>query len=461
MSDGALLLLPLAIAWFAALLLSPLDGRRRWVGWVAVSALGIGLAAWIWLAVRVWRSGPIEMIAGNWGPGIGIRLRADELGIAFALISILVLLAALAYEVLGGVHERALPELVLFMATGLTGVFLTADIFNFYVFFEIAMISSFVLASYGTEARHYRAALTFTLVNVLGSVVFLSGIASLYHLTGTLDMDAVAIRVADAPSGSVMLTAVLIFVAFGLKLGLFPFHAWVPLVYRDTWPAVAAILSAALANIGSYGLLRFGAGLLPRELDLTAGGIILLGSLSIIYGAIQAIGARTGSEVIAWSSIGQVGYILVAIGIGGQIGLEAAVLYALINALNKLVLFLAIGLRGWLVGASVALVAFSVAGVPPSAGFFGKLDIFRASVADGRNALIVLVIVGGALSLVYMFQFYQHRFWMNGGDEDVSPLSSRLLVLGLAVAIVAIGFWPEPLLALSARAAAVLPGGGA
>src|SRR5690606_20455991 len=119
----------------------------------------------------------------------------------------------------------------------------------------------------------------------------------------------------------------------------------------------------------------------------------------------------------------------------------------------KLVLFLAIGLRGWLVGASVALVAFSVAGVPPSAGFFGKLDIFRASVADGRNALIVLVIVGGALSLVYMFQFYQHRFWMNGGDEDVSPLSSRLLVLGLAVAIVAIGFWPEPLLALSARAA--------
>lgn len=461
MSDCALLLLPLGIAWFAALILAPLDGRRRWVGMVAVAALGASLAAWVWLSARVLISGPVEMIAGNWGPGIGIRLRADALGVAFALVSIGVLLVALAYEVLGGVHERALPELVLFMATGLTGVFLTADIFNFYVFFEIAMISSFVLASYGTEVRQVRAALTFTAVNVLGSVVFLSGIASLYHVTGSLDMDAVALRAAAAPEGAVLLIAVLIFVAFGLKLGLFPFHAWVPLVYRDTWPAVAAILSGALANIGSYGLLRFGAGLLPRELDTTGTGIILLGSLGIIYGAIQAIGARGAGEVVAWSSIGQVGYILVAIGIGGPVGLQVAVLYALINALNKLVLFLTIGLRGWLVGAAFALAAFSVAGVPPSAGFFGKLGMFRAGVADDSVLLVVLVIVGGALSLLYMFQLYQRQYWARPASGPASPLSSRLLVFALAAGLVAIGIWPEPLLALSARAAAVLPGGGA
>jgi multicomponent Na+:H+ antiporter subunit D len=128
------------------------------------------------------------MIAGDWGLGIGIRIRADALKMAFALISIGVLLAALAYEVIGGVHERPLPESVLFMATGLIGVFLTADIFNFYVFFEIAMISSFVLASYGKETRHLRVALTFTVVNLLGSAVFLAGIVALYHVTGTLDM---------------------------------------------------------------------------------------------------------------------------------------------------------------------------------------------------------------------------------------------------------------------------------
>jgi multicomponent Na+:H+ antiporter subunit D len=455
-----MLLLPLAITWFGALALAPFDGRRRAIG---LSAVGILTAAYLalgWLVFQVLTNGPIEMIAGNWGPGIGIRLRADALGMAFALISIGVLLAALAYEVLGGVHERTLPESLLFMATGLLGVFLTADIFNFYVFFEIAMISSFALASYGKETRHLRAALTFTVVNLLGSAVFLAGIVALYHVTGTLDMDGVAQRVTGVPAGSVLLIAVLIFVAFGLKLGIFPFHGWVPVVYRDTWPAIAAVLSAALANIGSYGLLRFGAGLMPRELALTAEGLILIGSMSILYGAFQAVGARSASEVIAWSAIGQVGYILVAIGIGGPVGFGAAILYTIVNALNKLVLFLAVGLRGWLVGAAFALAAFSVAGVPPSAGFFGKVALFRSGVTADNTALLVLIVLGGALSLLYLFQLYQRDYWAHPAEFPPSPLPARILVLALAAGVVLLGLWPEPLLALSAKAAAVLPGGG-
>ena len=455
-----LLLLPLAITWFGAVALAPFDGRRRAVGVVAVGVMVAAFVALVRLGITVWTSGPVEMVAGDWPAGIGIRLRADGLGIAFALISLGVLLAALAYEVLGGVHERSLPSLVLFMSTGLTGVFLTADIFNFYVFFEIAMTASFVLATYGKQVGHLRAALTFMVVNVLGSVVFLAGVASLYHVTGTLDMDGVAERVNGAPTASVLLIAVLIFVAFGLKLGLFPFHSWVPLVYRDTWPAVAAMLSAALANIGSYGLLRFGAGLMPRELSLTASGLIVIGSLGILYGAIQAVSPRTAGEVIAWSSIGQVGYILVALGIGGPVGLTAAVLYSIINSLNKLVLFLAVGLRGWLVGTAFALAAFSVAGVPPSAGFFGKVAIFRAGADADRVPLLVLVVVGGALSLIYLFRIYQRDYWARNHAAPPSPLGARVLVLVLACGIVFIGLWPEPLLALSANAAAALTGGG-
>jgi multicomponent Na+:H+ antiporter subunit D len=213
-------------------------------------------------------------------------------------------------------------------------------------------------------------------------------------------MDGVSQRVSGAPVGAGLLIAVLIFVAFGLKLGLFPFHSWVPLVYCDTWLAVAAVLSAALANFGSYGLLRFGAGLMPRELSLTTEGLILLGGLSILYGALQVVGTRTASEVLAWSSIDQVSYILVALGIGGPIGFSAAVLYMIVNAMNKLVLFLTVGLRGWLVGAAFVLAAFSVAGVPPSAGFFGKVALFRTGVAAGNPTLLVLVILVGALSLL-------------------------------------------------------------
>lgn len=128
--------------------------------------------------------------------------------------------------------------------------------------------------------------------------------------------------------------------AFCLKLGLFPFHFWLPAVYVGSHPPVAAILSGALANIGSYGLLRFGGGILPRELEFGSTAVLVLGTASILYGALQAISRRDTSEVMAYSAIGQVGYVLLALGIGGA-GYAAAVLYSVVNSLNKGVVFLA------------------------------------------------------------------------------------------------------------------------
>ena len=453
-----MLILPLLIAWAAAVLLALLDGRRPWVGWLAVGAMASVFAATLRLALSVIRDGPRELVAGGWPVGIGIALRADQLGVLFALLSSGILLIALTYEVLEGVHERALPALVLFLATGLTGLFLTGDAFNFYVFFEVSMTASFVLATYGQREREIRAALIFTVVNLLGSVLFLGAIAGLYHLTGTLDMRAIAAAAGTLEQNSVTLTAVVIFVAFSVKLGLFPFHFWVPPVYRDTWPAVAAILSGAVANIGSYGLLRFGVGLLPRELQLSAGALLLLGASSILYGAVQAIGGRSTSEALAYSSIGQAGYILIALGIGGTIGYQAAILFALINPLNKALLFLAVGLRGWLVGAAFAIGAFSVAGIPPAIGFFGKAALFRAGLASGNVALPILLFLGGALSFVYMFRMYQRDHWDKAAPGASSSRRARLLVLGVAGLILALGVWPEPLLLASLRAAEALLG---
>ena len=454
-----MLLLPLIIAWTMAVILALLDGRRRWVGGLAIGAMMTVFIATFRLMLDVLHHGPREIVAGGWPPGLGITLRADELGIVFALVSNGVLLIALIYEVLEGVHERAMPALVLFLSTGLTGLFLTGDAFNFYVFFEISMTTSFVLATYGQRQREIRAALIFTVVNLLGSVFFLSAIASLYHLTGTLDMRALTAAAGTLEQNSIALTAAFIFVAFGVKLGLFPFHFWLPPVYRDTWPAVAAILSGAVANIGSYGLLRFGAEILSRELRLSAGVLIVLGAISILYGALQAISVRTANEALAYSAIGQAGYILVALGIGGAVGIGAAILYALINPLNKTLLFLASGLRGWLVGAAFAIGAFSVAGVPPSLGFFGKAALFQVGIADNSVALVVLFFLGGALSLIYMFQIYQRVHWTTDKPGEPSSLQSRVLVMGVAILILVLGFWPEPLLLASQRATDMLIGG--
>jgi multicomponent Na+:H+ antiporter subunit D len=428
--------------------------------------LGAGFVSLVRLAFVVVREGPVEMVAGGWPEGVGITLRADPLGVTFALVSVAVILISLLYEVALGVRWRVFPALVMLVAAGLSGLFLTGDVFNFYVFFEISMVASFVLAGYREEDYQVRAAFVFAVVNLLGSTIFLSGVAALYGITGSLDMRQIAGRVDTLDPGGVIIIGAVIFAAFSLKLGLFPFHFWLPAVYVGSHAPVAAILSGALANIGGYGLLRFGAGILPRELELGSVAVLILGSASIIYGALQAISRRDTSEVMAYSAIGQVGYVILAIGIGGPVGYAAAVLYSVVNSLNKGVVFLAAGLRGPLVGGAFAVGAFSIAGVPPAAGFVGKIAVFKAAIAAGSLsvslALVALIFVGSALSFLYSFQVYQRRFMKPRSPVEASdkadPAAARWLVVALAALVVLVGIWPGPLVTLSEAAAAVLAG---
>jgi multicomponent Na+:H+ antiporter subunit D len=454
------LVLALLVPWAAGTVLLVLDGRRPVVAWGAVAALAANVLALAVLAVRVVGDGPFETTTGGWPAGVGIVLRADALGVLFALLSSLSVLAATAHEVLGEVRERTFPGLAVLLAAGLTGLFLTGDLFNFYVFFEVAMTAAYVLATYGGTRRELGAALVFAAVNLLGTFVFLLSVAGVYHVTGTLQMAGIATRMAGVEPNAAVLIAIGFFVAFGVKLGLFPFHFWLPTVYAGARPAVAAILSGGLANIGAYGILRFGAELLPRELEFGATALIVIGCASILYGGLLAVSRRTAAEMLAYSAIGQVGYVLVAIGVGGPVGFAAAVLYAAVNALNKTLLFLTAGMRGALVGAGFVVGALSVAGVPPAAGFVGKLELFRAGVEADSPALVALILAGGALSFVYVLQVYQYDFWRGERTGPESPAAQRLLVAALALVVVAAGVWPEPLLALSRDAAAALPGGG-
>lgn len=451
-----LIVLGLGILWFAGVALSVMDGRRRRIGTIAIAALLAAIVAMVALGVQVRNNGPQTMVAGNWPAGVGIGLTADMLGITFALLSLGVLLAALIFEVANGVRSQSFPALVLLLGAGLVGVFLTADAFNFYVFFEISMIASYVLTGYGDEGRQLRSATIFVIVNLLGSAFFLMGIASLYHQTGRLDMHGIAERAALLSPESMILSAVLIFTAFGIKLGIFPFHFWLPAVYTGTRPAVAAILSGAVANIGTYGLLRWGGGMLPDELRTAAPMFFALGVVSIIYGSLQAMSRRTVAEVVAYSTIGQVGFILVALALGGPAGFTAAVLFAIVNAINKALLFLSENIRGWLTGFAFAVGAFSVAGVPPAGGFLGKAGLFRVAVEDDNWVVVALIVIGSVLSFIYMFQIYQRRFWAPEVAESVnaiaSPVRVRAVVVVLALLTLLIGLWPEPVLWISEQA---------
>ncbi|MBA2290402.1 MAG: oxidoreductase [Chloroflexia bacterium] len=444
--------LPLGILWFGAVIVALLDGTRHRNAVLSIVILASALVSTLVLGADVYRNGTQEMVVGGWEQGVGISLRIDTLGIIFAALSLAVLLAALVFETANGIKARIFPALVLFMGLGLTGVFFTGDAFNFYVFFEIAMISAYVLASYGETPRQFRSAFIFIVVNLLGSMLFLISIAALYHTTGRLDLVGIKAQVPLVAESPVVLISAVVFVAFGLKLGLFPFHFWLPAVYTGTRASVAAILSGALANIGSYGLIRFGADLLPRELEFGAPVLLVLGATSILYGGVQSISRHSANEVLAYSSIGQVGYIMVALAIGGDAGVFAAILYTVINGWNKALLFLAVSMRGWLVGTAFVIGAFSVAGVPPAAGFLGKVVMFRAAIEDASWSIVALVLLGGGLSFLYMFQLYRRRFWIAGEEEEESAHLPQVIVVGMAVGLLAIGLWPQPLLELTDQA---------
>jgi multicomponent Na+:H+ antiporter subunit D len=454
------LTLSLLIPWMVGAIVVALDGRRPLVGWLSVAALAAHVAALIALAVGVVPGRAVRFVTGGWPADVGIILRADSLGVAFALVSAVMLLAATVQAVLEGVQERTFPGLVVLLATGLAGLFLTGDVFNFYVFFEIAMTAAYVLTTYGGGRRELGAALVFAAVNLLGSSVFLLAISGVYRVTGTLAMESITVRMANVEPNAAILIAVGFFIAFGVKLGLFPFHFWLPTVYTGARPAVAAILSGALANIGSYGLLRFGAGLLPQELELGATTLILIGCASIVYGGVLAVSRRDAAETLAYSSIGQVGYVLVALGVGGPVGLAAAALYAIINSLNKTMLFLAVGLRGPVVSAAFVLGALSVAGMPPAVGFLGKLALIHTGIIAQSPALVAVLVAGSALSFVYMVQMYQHEFWRRPRVGPPSPWPLQLLPAILASLVLAAGLWPEPMMAFSREAAAALSRGG-
>ena len=459
-----LISLTIGINWVLGAALAMLDGRRPVVAYAALAGVAMSFVSAVLLGLRVLQDGPVVMVAGDWPLGVGIALRADALGMVFAMLSSGVILVAFLYEILLGVRSRTFPALILFLNAGLMGIFLTGDMFNFYVFFEIAMTAAYVLTGYREQDFQVRAAFIFALVNLIGSVIFLIAVGALYHLTGTLDMVIAAERISTAELGPTVVIATAIFVAFGLKLGLFPFHFWLPAVYVGSHAPVAAILSGALANIGSYGLLRFGGFILPEQLAFGMPVVLALGTASIIYGAHQAVSRRSPVEVMAYSAIGQAGYILIALGIGGPVGFAAAVLYAVVNSLNKTLVFLSTGLRGAMVGAAFAVGAFSVSGVPPAAGYLGKLSLFRAAIVwdgvIGAVALVALIFLGGAISFVYSFQIYQ-RMYLKPSEMKgkPSPLPARLLVVALALFLISAGLYPEPLLYASQQAAAVLAGG--
>ncbi len=418
--------------------------------------------------------------SGGWDPPLGIELGVDALARLFLIVTAVVFLAAALYHLgqekgrgLSGrfVYQLSFPLLLL----SLNGIYITNDFFNFYVFFELLAISSYLLVAMGSH-HPLEASWKYAVLSILASAMLLAGIALLYGQTGTLNMTDNHARL--LPGAALWLAPFFLF-ALLLKGSLFPLHVWQPDAHAGATTPGSIILAGALINVGVYGLLRFWPLLFGDGFRTVIMGV---GVSSMVFGAVAAVGTMDAKRMLGYSSTSQLGFVLLGIGWGTPASITAAIFYLGAHALAKSLLFAVTGILSerahttsliGLMGAGgrkpflnmVYLLGFlSLAGLPPTAGFIAKISLFTAGVAAAEWVWIAAAVVGTLMTLVYGMRGYQYLFW-NVGDEKTKAASPGIggvaalaLLSGGVLFLFVAG---KPLLAWAGAAAhATLPGSG-
>ncbi|MFA6281175.1 MAG: NADH-quinone oxidoreductase subunit M [Candidatus Omnitrophota bacterium] len=424
-------ILPLA----AAFLISLLGKQKRFFCDIASASITFILFVISLATIFNINSQILPMIykVGGWLPPMGLPLVVDNLTAFMLLIVNFIAFIVSLYSI--NYMEKFTAKLkfytlFLLMLGGMNGVLISGDIFNLYVFFELASIASYALVAYGNKAEELEAAFKYMAMGAVGSLFILLGIAFLYSNASTLNMaDLSQVLSAQGTNKAVTFVGILFILGFGIKTAIVPFHAWL----ADAYPAAPAPISAMLAGVvtkslGIYSIVRiffniFGVN--PSFLNL----LMFLGALSIIVGGLLALGQTDTKRMFAYSSISQVGYIILGLGIGTPLGILGALFHLFNHSMFKSLLFLNSGAIEYATGtrnleklgglrekmpvtANTSLIAsMAVSGIPPFNGFFSKLLIIFACIKSNHIGYGIWAIVGSVLTISYFMKFQKNAFF--------------------------------------------------
>tara|TARA_R110002124_G_scaffold9586_2_gene49192 strand:+ start:3532 stop:5085 length:1554 start_codon:yes stop_codon:yes gene_type:complete len=469
------IVMPMLLCLMGAALLLIL---RRTVGLgfvLAVMLVAAIIACETLLLFRVVEHGPLSMTMGKWLPPFGISFTADVFGASFALAAAVVTLIVLLYAHADRPANTAgdgFFALVLLLLGGVTGSFLTGDLFNLYVWFEVMLISSFGLLVIGGRPIQLDGAVKYGFLNFLATTIFLLSLGLLYGLLGTLNM-ADILRVAPMANPAAMVgVAALMLLAFGMKAAGFPVNAWLPASYHAPPAAVSALMAGLLTKVGIYALLRTLVVLLPATREVLEPVLLLVAVATLVLSPLGAIAETNLRRAMGFVVMGGIGAVLAGIAMPSLTGISGAGLYIFHAMLTMTGLYLVAGLierqtgetdsrrMGGLYASSAPLsIVFLVlilgaAGVPPMLGFWPKLQLIQAGLAEANwngSVLVVALLINAVLTLIAGSRLWAHIFWR----ADVTPVSpptqhpTRLhwLATGLlATLIIAAGLWPNPMI---------------
>ena len=430
-------------------------------------------------------------VGSRTGP-FGITIVADTFAALMLAVTAVIFVASIPYaiDLLDGRERMGYFPLSLFLLMGVNGTFLAADVFNLFVFFEIIVISSFVLLTLGGQRDQIKGGMRYVVLNLLTSFVFLGGIAVVYGVFGTLNFAHLASLVAadSVPPWVLPVMGGLLFVSFGNKAALFPLYFWLPSSYHTTHPAVNALFGGLLTKVGIYALMRVFSLILPELLYEYHTFLLAIAGITIVVGTLGAFSHHTIRRMLSFKIIGHVGFIFLGLGMVGSgtipmaVCLAAAIVYLLHHMLVKTALLMAAGIveqesksgrvyldssqyrgllahRPWL-GIWFFLAAISLLGIPPFSGFVGKVSIVQLLVQDQQWLLLAIVTGSGILTLMLVIRIWQSFFWgksRHRAQAAATPSATGLLshspLAGLVLCSLFLGVFGQQFWSLSAQAA--------
>ena len=399
------------------------------------------------------RDGTTAIQVGGWDSPIGITLVVDRLSAMMLVVSSIVLLAVMAYAVGQGIRDGSEDQPVsiflptyLALTAGISNAFLAGDLFNLYVGFEVLLAASFVLLTLGASADRVRAGVSYVMVSMVSSLIFLAGIAFAYAATGTLNLADMATRLDGIPSGTRTAIFGVLLVAFGIKAAVFPLSTWLPDSYPTAPAPVTAVFAGLLTKVGVYAIIRAHTLLFPEgELDNV---LMVCGLLTMLVGILGAIAQSDIKRLLSFTLVSHIGYMVFGVALSTQSGLSGAIYYVAHHILVQTTLFLVVGLierqagssslrrLGGLAAASPVLAivflvpALNLGGIPPVSGFIGKVALLQAGSADASVLAWILVAGGTLTSLLTLYvvaRVWTKAFWRARADApegdlaDVSP----------------------------------------
>ncbi len=451
----------------AALALA-LPGRRRAQQLITVLALTAVVAlsfSFMWL---VDQNGTLVMQVGGWAAPFGISLVVDRLSALMLTVSAVVLLGVLLFSLGQGLADGddETPVSIyyptyLVLGAGVCNAFIAGDLFNLYVGFEILLVASYVLITLGGTGPRIRAGVTYVVVSLVSSILFLVSIALVYAAAGTVNIAQLTLRIAELPANIQLLLNLALLIAFGIKAAIFPLAFWLPDSYPTAPAPVTAVFAGLLTKVGVYAIIRAQTQLFPYS--SVDGLLLVVAAFTLVVGILGAISQLDIKRLLSFTLISHIGFLIFGIGMATSAGYAATIYYISHHIIVQTTLFLSVGLierhggttsltslGGMLRAAPVIAVLFfipmlNLGGIPPFSGFIGKLGLFTAAAELGTPGAYWLMGVGALVSLLTLYALartWSLAFWrtraaaIGGSNAPIPDTPEGLMLQGREDALI-------------------------